>query len=140
LKRVLALYHDCLVQRPITTKALTSAIISALGDLLATWKGGSPRNLRRTLAFFVFGGAVTGPVCHYWYGFLEAKLKRLQGAKNVAAKVFLDKVLFTPPFLAATLFLLRLLESGRPKAALDGARTVYLPSLKTNLKVFGSIQ
>jgi hypothetical protein len=81
---VLALYHDCLVQRPITTKALTSAIISALGDLLATWKGGSPRNLRRTLAFFIYGGAVTGPVCHYWYGFLEQRLKKLQGARYVS--------------------------------------------------------
>lgn len=182
-KRLLALYHDCLVQRPIATKAATSALISALGDLLATWKGGSPRNSRRTLAFFLFGGAVTGPVCHYWYGFLEARLKRLQGARyvcacvraymrvwvyvyvwtfvsgctgpshsptkttnhpplppppqpsNVAAKVFLDKALFTPPFLAVTLFLLRLLESGRPGASLAGARAAYWPALKMNLKV-----
>ncbi len=74
------------MQRPIATKALTSAIISALGDLLATWKGGSPRNLRRTLAFFIYGGAVTGPVCHFWYGFLEEKLKRLQGARYVRAR------------------------------------------------------
>lgn len=54
---------------------------------------------------------------------------------NVAAKVFLDKAVFTPPFLAVTLFLLRFLESGRPKASLEGARAVYLPSLKANLKV-----
>lgn len=80
----MALYDDALVRRPIATKALTSAVIAALGDLLATWKGGSPKNLRRTLAFFVFGGAVTGPACHFWYGFLEAKLKRLQGARCVA--------------------------------------------------------
>lgn len=58
---------------------------------------------------------------------------------NVAAKVFLDKAVFTPPFLAVTLFLLRLLESGRPKASLAGARAVYLPSLKTNLKVGRSV-
>jgi hypothetical protein len=53
----------------------------------------------------------------------------------VAAKVLLDKALFTPPFLAVTLFLLRLLESGRPQASLAGATSVYLPALKTNLKV-----
>ena len=54
---------------------------------------------------------------------------------NVAAKVFLDKALFTPPFLAVTLFLLRLLESGRPGASLAGARAAYWPALKMNLKV-----
>jgi hypothetical protein len=53
----------------------------------------------------------------------------------VAAKVFLDKALFTPPFLALTLFLLRLLESGRPKASLTGAKSAYFPALRTNLKV-----
>ncbi|EWM30595.1 peroxisomal membrane protein 2 [Nannochloropsis gaditana] len=137
LKRLLRAYHHCLVTRPVLTKALTSAVISALGDILASsGKGGRGRSGRRTLGFFLFGGLVTGPLCHYWYGLLEKKVRGLQGGKNVAMKVLLDKLLFTPPFLALTLFLLRLLESGRPGAAWRGMKQVYFPTLKTNLQVW----
>ena len=57
------------------------------------------------------------------------------GAKNITAKVILDKLFFTPPFLAVTLFTLRLLESGKAGAAWAGTKSVYVPTLKTNLKV-----
>lgn len=137
LKRLLGAYHHSLVTHPLATKAVTSALISALGDILASsGSGGRGRSGRRTLGFFLFGGLITGPVCHYWYGFLERHVKGLQGAKNVAVKVLLDKLLFTPPFLALTLFLLRALETGRFGPAWQGMKQIYVPTLKTNLKVW----
>jgi hypothetical protein len=79
LKRALAAYHSALVKRPILTKSVTSAIIGAFGDLLAAWKMGGKRNLRRTLSFFIYCG-ITGPLYHWWYGFLERRVK-LTGPK-----------------------------------------------------------
>ncbi|KAM3574443.1 hypothetical protein VYU27_003641 [Nannochloropsis oceanica] len=137
LKRLIGAYHNSLVSRPLATKAVTSALISALGDVLASsGRAGRGRNGKRTLGFLLFGGLITGPVCHYWYGFLERHVKTFHGAKNVAIKVLLDKLLFTPPFLALTLFLLRALETGRFGPAWQGMKHIYVPTLKTNLKVW----
>lgn len=76
-KRLLHAYHTSLTERPLATKAATSAIIAALGDTLASWKSGK-RNLRRTLAFFLFGGCITAPILHWWYGVLERVSARLK--------------------------------------------------------------
>jgi hypothetical protein len=78
-KRLLAAYHSALVHRPLATKALTSAIISALGDILASFKG--RRNLRKTLSFFLFGGVIVGPLFHFWYAALERICKRIEDRK-----------------------------------------------------------
>ena len=71
-------YRTALEEKPLQTKAITSAIIAALGEIIATSTSGRKRNLRRTISFFIYGGAITGPVFHWWYGWLERKCKNIK--------------------------------------------------------------
>lgn len=80
-KRLLSAYHTSLTERPLATKAATSASIAALGDILASWRGGKG-NPRRTLAFFLFGGCITAPLLHWWYGLLERTCNRMRLSGN----------------------------------------------------------
>jgi hypothetical protein len=60
----------------------------------------------------------------------------LKHNRNVLAKVAMDRFLMTPPYLALTLFGLRVLETGRPRASLEGARRVYGGALVKNYQVW----
>jgi hypothetical protein len=53
----------------------------------------------------------------------------------VAVKLLLDRLVYTPPFLALTLVTLRLLESGRLGRSVNEAKRIYLGTLLTNYKV-----
>ncbi|KAG1693433.1 hypothetical protein DVH05_023516 [Phytophthora capsici] len=91
---------------PLRTKAVTSAGVAMLGEVLGhmlkhkTLRGLSPRQM---LAFFAFGGVVTGPVLHFWYEYLETQ--RMTTEKLTPnKKLLLDRLLFTPPMVAFTIF------------------------------------
>lgn len=49
--------------------------------------------------------------------------------------MLLDRLVYTPPFLALTLVTLRLLESGRLGRSVNEAKRIYLGTLLTNYKV-----
>jgi hypothetical protein len=53
----------------------------------------------------------------------------------VLAKVLLDRLVLTPPFLAFTLVSLRSMDSGRLSDGIKGAKAVYVKTLMTNWKV-----
>lgn len=55
--------------------------------------------------------------------------------RSVAVKLLLDRLVYTPPFLALTLVTLRLLESGRLGRSVNEAKRIYLGTLLTNYKV-----
>lgn len=92
--------------RPLLTKSVTAAVVSALGEIAgsalrpsapplppgsgsalvaATGRPGvgpgagapgAPSLLRRTAAFAFFGLVLNGPVFHWWYGALERAAAR----------------------------------------------------------------
>lgn len=60
-------YMKELSERPLRTKALTSAGIAALSDVIAQQLlMGRYSNVRRTLAVATFGFCYSGPGAHYW--------------------------------------------------------------------------
>ncbi|KAG7390063.1 E2-like conjugating enzyme atg10 [Phytophthora boehmeriae] len=95
-------------------------------------RGLSPRQM---LAFFAFGGAITGPVLHYWYGYLETQ--RVTKEKLTPnKKLLLDRLVFTPPMVAFTIFSLGVLRGSSPKASRENLSRVYWGVLLMNWKVW----
>lgn len=80
-KNAFASYNSCLASKPLLTKAITSAIIGILGDLIASYKKG--RSFKRTFVFALYGGVVTGPLFHWWYKTLDLVCNKykMQGKK-----------------------------------------------------------
>ncbi|ETO61928.1 hypothetical protein F444_20098 [Phytophthora nicotianae P1976] len=122
----------------IETKALTSAGVAMLGEVLGhvlkhkTLRGLSPRQM---LAFFASGGVVTGPVLHFWYGYLETqRVAKKKLTPN--RKLLLDRLLFTPPMVAFTIFSLGIMRGSSPKASRENLSRVYWNALLMNWKVW----
>ncbi|KAG2763529.1 hypothetical protein PC129_g14336 [Phytophthora cactorum] len=131
-------YQLALQTNPLRTKAVTSAGVAMLGEVLGhvlkhkTLRGLSPRQM---LAFFTFGGVVTGPVLHFWYGYLETQ--RVTKEKLTPnKKLLLDRLLFTPPMVAFTIFSLGVMRGSSPKASRENLSRVYWGVLLMNWKVW----
>ncbi|EDM14055.1 peroxisomal membrane protein 2, isoform CRA_a, partial [Rattus norvegicus] len=114
-KRALAQYLLFLKFYPVVTKAVSSGILSALGNLLAQMiekkqkKDSRSLEVSGLLRYLVYGLFVTGPLSHYLYLFMEywvppevpwARVKRL----------LLDRLFFAPTFLLLFFFVMNLLE------------------------------
>ncbi|TMW56259.1 hypothetical protein Poli38472_008907 [Pythium oligandrum] len=131
-------YQTALATHPIRTKAITSAFVGMFGEILGhvlkhkTLKGLSPRQV---LAFFAFGGFVTGPVLHYWYMFLENQTFTKQKL-TPNKKLLLDRLVYTPPFTALTLFSLGVMRGSSPKASMETVKRIYWGALLMNWRVW----
>ncbi|XP_028633238.1 peroxisomal membrane protein 2 isoform X2 [Grammomys surdaster] len=114
-RRALAQYLLFLKLYPVLTKAVSSGILSALGNLLAQMikkkqkKDAQSLDVSGLLRYVVYGLFVTGPLSHYLYLFMEycvppevpwARVKRL----------LLDRLFFAPTFLLLFFFIMNLLE------------------------------
>ncbi|KAH9114573.1 hypothetical protein AeMF1_011343 [Aphanomyces euteiches] len=131
-------YQKELKERPLRTKALTSASMGICGEILAHVLKKKPIytvSLRRVLAFGVFGGAITGPLMHFWYGVLEQVRTRDDKSLTPMQKLFLDRLVLTPPFVALTIFALGVLNGACVQAARSNVRATYFSTLFMNWRV-----
>lgn len=96
------------------------------------------RELDLCRLFFFFGLAVSGPFFHWWYGTLEKLCRSAPSgtALGIFWRVALDRLLATPPFLAATLFGLHFLQHFKPSQAVGNMRNLYWGALLMNWKVW----
>jgi peroxisomal membrane protein 2 len=104
---------------PLTTKCISSGLVSGVGDVLGQYIQYRKTNDRtkeewnwdyaRTSRFVILGCALVAPVCHVWYGSL---MERIPGTsvKQVAKRVVLDQFCFAPLFLPTWLLNLWMLE------------------------------
>ncbi|PRW20594.1 Peroxisomal membrane PMP22 [Chlorella sorokiniana] len=110
-------YLQQLDQRPLRTKALTAAVLSALSDLLAQRLAGSARtpvNWRRTLAIALYGFLWGGPSAHFWQQFLAGALPNRKRDSSVTAKrVLLDQLSYGPVQNAAFMVFMAKVVEGR---------------------------
>jgi hypothetical protein len=68
---IVAWYTRQLTEKPIITKALTSAVIVLAGDLGCQLViEGNGLDIARLARMFFLGGALVAPVLHVWYGAL----------------------------------------------------------------------
>ncbi|XP_004690895.1 PREDICTED: peroxisomal membrane protein 2 isoform X2 [Condylura cristata] len=145
-RRALAQYLRLLRLYPVFTKAATSGILSALGNILAEIIGKKRKKensqkltISGPLRYAIYGCFFTGPLSHYFYLFLEhwvppgvpwATLKRL----------LLDRLLFAPAFLLLFFLVMGLLEGKDMAACVAQARMGFWPALMMNWRVWTPAQ
>lgn len=92
-------YNRSLVSSPLLTKSLTCTAGFGLGDLLAQSLGKAPEfDWERFARMAVYGTVVGGPMGHYWYNFLDARIfpHAPKAAATILAKMALDQLALTP--------------------------------------------
>ncbi|KAF6151889.1 hypothetical protein GIB67_010463 [Kingdonia uniflora] len=128
---LLSWYLAALEKYPVLTKALTTALLNCIGDLICQLliDKVSTVDLKRTLLFTFLGFVLVGPTLHFWYLNLS-KMVTIPGATGVVLRLLLDQFLFSPIFIGVFLSSLVTLE-GRPSQVvpkLQQARVVFCRS------------
>ncbi|KAG7673373.1 hypothetical protein Ndes2526B_g03185 [Nannochloris sp. 'desiccata'] len=134
---VVKAYNDALTRHPVATKAMTSLIGFAIGDRLAQSFGGAPFDVYRCLRLSLYGALIDGPVGHYFYQFLDTKIKPddPKGTTAVLTKTAIDQLLWAPGMTVVFLAFLTTLE-GRPEAIMSVIQAKLLPIYLANLGVW----
>ncbi|KAL5134646.1 PXMP2/4 family protein 4 [Glycine soja] len=122
-------YLALLGKHPVAVKALTSAILNLIGDLLCELVIDKVPSLdfKRTFVFTFLGFALVGPTLHFWYLYLS-KLVTLPGASGALLRLVLDQFLFSPIFSGVFLSTLVTLE-GSPSQAVPKLKQVGVNSI-----------
>lgn len=118
-KELFTSYKWYLKNYPVRTKAATSAVIGVLGEILGSYVKSKIRKekftveQRRLWLFAAFGGLITGPFLHFWYVVLEGVMIKmnLTGRGKTAAKVLIDRCLWSPPFTVVTIVFLQFFQT-----------------------------
>lgn len=139
---LLSYYQWQLRQRPLMTKAITSAIISAAGEALGSWLKGSKQTfvqiLRRIGVFFVYGLCIAGPFFHWWYGVLDQYTRAL-GLPRILTFIIqlaLNQLVMTPAMLVVTLAFLQLSHTTSVHSILRNVKNAFAGALYTNWRVW----
>ncbi|XP_029165313.1 peroxisomal membrane protein 2 [Nylanderia fulva] len=122
-------YFQRLYTSPLKTKALTSCIIAALGNIASQKLTGARQlNEDSVLAFALFGLFFGGPVPHYFYTFVPLLTRHPLGI------LLIERLLYTPCFQALALYMLAIFEGKSHRMATIQMQKLYLPMLTANLK------
>ncbi|CAL9091033.1 unnamed protein product [Musa hybrid cultivar] len=110
----LSWYLMALDKYPVITKAITSALLTLIGDLICQLLVDqvTKLDLRRTFVFTFLGLVLVGPTLHFWYLYLS-KLVTFPGASGAFLRLILDQFVFSPIFIGVFLSSVIALE-GRP--------------------------
>ncbi|XP_020291249.1 PXMP2/4 family protein 3 [Pseudomyrmex gracilis] len=126
---LLGAYFQRLYYSPVKTKAVTSCVIAALGNIVAQKLSGARRlNEDSVLAFALFGLFFGGPVPHYFYQYVHLLVKHPLGI------LLIERLIYTPCFQAFGLYMLAIFEGKSHQVARAQMEKLYLPLLIANLK------
>ncbi|XP_078160752.1 protein SYM1-like [Carex rostrata] len=133
-------YLSALDKYPIITKAITSAILTLIGDLICQFviDKVTKLDLKRTFVFTFLGLALVGPTLHVWYLYLS-KLVTMQGASGAVVRLCLDQFLFSPVFIGVFMGLLVTLE-GKPSLVMPKLKQEWFPSVIANWQLWVPFQ
>ncbi|XP_053135152.1 peroxisomal membrane protein 2 [Hemicordylus capensis] len=146
-QKLLVRYLLLLRLYPVLTKAVSSALLSALGSLLSQITEKSPRkgepskrlDLRGPLRFAIYGFFFTGPLSHYFYLYLE-RLIPSDVPFAIVKKLLVDRLLVAPAFVALFFLIMSLLEGKNTSAFIKRMKSSYWAALKMNWKVWTPVQ
>ncbi|KAG8484923.1 hypothetical protein CXB51_021186 [Gossypium anomalum] len=134
---LLSWYLALLAKHPVLTKAVTSALLTCVGDLICQLAIDHAPSLdvKRTFLFTLLGLVLVGPTLHFWYLCLS-NLVKLPGASGAILRLLLDQFMFSPIFIGVFLSTLVTLE-GKPSQVIPKLRQVVLIHQHiSNLKIF----
>ncbi|KAJ8759760.1 hypothetical protein K2173_009861 [Erythroxylum novogranatense] len=129
-------YLTLLAEHPVLAKAVTSAILTLLGDLICQLVIEQVPSLdfKRTFLFTFLGLALVGPTLHFWYLYLS-KLVPTPGASGAFLRLLLDQFLFAPSFIGIFLSTLVTLE-GRPSQVIPKLQQEWVSSVFANWQLW----
>ncbi|EJK64618.1 hypothetical protein THAOC_14631 [Thalassiosira oceanica] len=136
-------YNEILTAAPVQTKALTSASVYTIGDIIAQTRQGSgmgdldrPRIVRSMIA----GLVGHGPMSHLWYRWSEAffdKVVHLPHAWwDFVPKVCADQLVFGPLWNNTFILLIGFMQLNSPGMIWDEMRRTTVPLLLSGLKLW----
>jgi hypothetical protein len=133
LQRFVSTYNTFLRRNPVATKACTSFIGFTIGDRLAQTIIESPFDPYRTLRLGLYGLLLDGPIGHFWYKLLDAKVypNDPKSNKAVLTKTALDQLIWAPAMTCVFFAFLKLLE-GHPEAILLTIQSKVVPTVLAN--------
>ncbi|KAG2683690.1 hypothetical protein I3760_10G044000 [Carya illinoinensis] len=133
---LLSWYMALLAKYPVSTKALTSALLTLIGDLICQLVIDQVPSLdwKRTFLFTLLGLVLVGPTLHFWYLYLS-RLVTLPGASGAFLRLLLDQFLFSPIFIGVFLATLVTLE-GRPSLAIPKLQQEWFSAVLANWKLW----
>lgn len=132
----LSWYLALLEKHPVWTKAVTSAILTFVGDLICQIVIDQVPSLdmKRIFLFTFLGLALVGPTLHFWYLYLS-KLITTSGASGAFLRLLVDQFLFAPVFIGVFLSTLVTLE-GRPSQVMPKLQQEWFSSVIANWQLW----
>jgi len=130
------MYNDKLESDPLIMKMLTSLTGFVLGDVIAqTLITKGDFDFFRLFRLASFGFLIHGSTSHYFYGFLDGKIPGTT-APVVAAKVFIDQVLWNPIFGIMFFGYVAALESKGFQYVIDKTKNELMTQVTGSWKVW----
>ncbi|XP_068246130.1 peroxisomal membrane protein 2 [Palaemon carinicauda] len=140
LENGLQVYNLSLYRNPLITKATTSAITCALGDILSQLITKQPKvNWKSASRYAAFGFVVTGPLAHYFYKLLEKLVPPTSRGASLK-RLLVDRLGFAPFLLLLSLYLLSRMEGKSHRTCKKEVQLKYWTALKMNWKVWTPVQ
>uniref|UniRef100_A0A7N0THS7 Uncharacterized protein n=1 Tax=Kalanchoe fedtschenkoi TaxID=63787 RepID=A0A7N0THS7_KALFE len=132
----LSWYLGLLKTNPVLTKALTSASLTLIGDLICqvVIDQVPSLDLNRTFVFTFLGMALVGPTLHFWYLYLS-KLVTVPGVSGTLLRLLLDQFVFAPTFIGVFLTALVTME-GRPSQVVPRLKQEWWSSVIANWQLW----
>ncbi|MCO5580411.1 hypothetical protein L7F22_034277 [Adiantum nelumboides] len=129
-------YLLLLNKHPVTTKAITSALLTLFGDLVCQLmiEKSETINLTRLGIFTVLGLVLVGPTLHFWYLTLS-KLLQGPGTTRAGARLILDQFFFSPIFIGIFISALMTLE-GHPHDIVPKLKQDWFTVVLANWKIW----
>ncbi|KAJ6300709.1 hypothetical protein OIU76_021493 [Salix suchowensis] len=132
----LSWYLNLLANYPVLTKAVTSAILTLMGDLICQLviDQVASLDLKRTVMFTLLGLVLVGPTLHFWYFYLS-KLVTVPGASGALLRLLVDQFVFSPIFIGVFLSTLVTLE-GRPSQVIPKLQQEWFSAVLANWQLW----
>nr|GMD22964.1 protein sym-1-like [Ipomoea batatas] len=127
----------CLLEKyPVWTKAITSAFLTCVGDVICQlWIDAAPSlDGKRTFIFTFLGLVLVGPTLHFWYLYLS-RLVTTPGASGAFFRLLLDQFIFAPIFIGVFLSTLVTLE-GRASQVIPKLQQEWVSSVLANWQLW----
>lgn len=135
-KSLISWYLLLLNNHPVTTKAITSALLNLFGDLVCQLmiEKSETVDLKRIGIFTLLGLVLVGPTLHFWYLTLS-KLVPGPGIAKTGVRLVLDQFLFSPIFIGAFFSALLTLE-GHTSSIVPKLRQDWPSAVVANWKIW----
>ncbi|CAN6806289.1 unnamed protein product [Brassica oleracea] len=132
----LSWYLALLSNYPVLTKAVTSAILTLIGDLICqlTINRTSSLDKKRTLTFTILGLGLVGPALHFWYLYLS-KVVTASGLSGAVLRLLLDQFVFAPVFVGVFLSAVVTLE-GKPSHVIPKLKQEWTGAVVANWQLW----